>query len=700
MSATEKYQKLSKVGRGSFGEVYKALNTATQEIVAIKIIDLELAEDDIEDIQQEISVLSQCNSPYITKYYSSVLMGSQLWIIMEFLGAGSVLDLMDDDALDEQHIAIICREVLKGLEYLHTNRKIHRDIKAANILLSSKGEVKLADFGVVGQLSLTMDKRTTFVGTPFWMAPEVIQQVGYAEKADVWSLGITAIEMAMGEPPLAQDHPMRVLFMIPKNEPPRLEGNKFSKHFKEFVAECLQKDPDKRPSAKELLRHKFIRNAKKLSTLTDLIEERGRMEEIERLLADEPEPDQPQTVKSPEWAFTVKEKSSTKEASHSQPGSVPAYSNGSGGGGFDDSYAANSYDYDTIKGNPMEGRSGGGGMDPHAATPDDDDFGDFDFGGGADTVRMNPQAVAAASSAAHHHHSRHHHHQDNGGSNGGYDDYAQHQSHRSSNSHHSQQYDEGAPGHSRRATEPVHNHHAAPPGAPTPQTRHAPSKSVSLPAHADDDDMWMASGVLREVVNELVHGAHSKKEVKALSAVLDAFNGAENLQKGTIYAILSRCCQKMNISMLPAQPFFHPSNPQNHLPPTTATAYRPSSTTHISPLQTVTVPEEEGFDPDSVAHYQREQRHRSQNGPLYVDAHAHTRPSPRAASQPHMLTTNPAPVPATAAKQEKEKKSPKAKHSKRFSLRNKSKSPRNAKSSSSKSSKGGLLRGVGRRSVA
>ncbi|KAH5511056.1 hypothetical protein HBI31_030350 [Parastagonospora nodorum] len=267
---TTLFTKQECIGGGSFGKVYKGLDRRTGHTVAIKVIDVENADDEVEDIMGEIMILSGMSSPYVTRYYGSYLHGSDLWIVMEFCSGGSCADLMKPGLIAEAEIAVVVKELLQGLMYLHDDGKLHRDIKAANILVGANGQVKLADFGVSGQLSATMTKKNTFVGTPFWMAPEVIKQSGYDGKADIWSLGITALELANGEPPYADIHPMKVLFLIPKNPPPQLQGN-FSPAFKEFIELCLRKDPRERPTAKQLLQCNFVRKAGKPARLQELI---------------------------------------------------------------------------------------------------------------------------------------------------------------------------------------------------------------------------------------------------------------------------------------------------------------------------------------------------------------------------------------------------------------------------------------------
>uniref|UniRef100_A0A2K6FJJ6 non-specific serine/threonine protein kinase n=1 Tax=Propithecus coquereli TaxID=379532 RepID=A0A2K6FJJ6_PROCO len=269
----EVFDVLEKLGEGSYGSVYKAIHKETGQIVAIKQVPVE---SDLQEIIKEISIMQQCDSPHVVKYYGSYFKNTDLWIVMEYCGAGSVSDIirLRNKTLTEDEIATILQSTLKGLEYLHFMRKIHRDIKAGNILLNTEGHAKLADFGVAGQLTDTMAKRNTVIGTPFWMAPEVIQEIGYNCVADIWSLGITAIEMAEGKPPYADIHPMRAIFMIPTNPPPTFRKPElWSDNFMDFVRQCLVKSPDQRATATQLLQHPFVKSAKGVSILRDLINE-------------------------------------------------------------------------------------------------------------------------------------------------------------------------------------------------------------------------------------------------------------------------------------------------------------------------------------------------------------------------------------------------------------------------------------------
>ena len=286
---SERFELGPRIGRGSAGDVHTARDKLTDDVVAVKLVDLEEAEDEVEDIQREISYLMQCSSPFVTKYLGCWLDpgSTRLAIAMEYMAGGSVADLISEafgGPLPESACAVVCRDLLYALDYLHGEGKIHRDVKCANVLLTGAGEIRLADFGVAGTLTQTLggNKRRTFTGTPFWMAPEVIQaheSDGYNSKCDIWSLGITAMEAANGTPPYSDLHPMRVLFFIPKNPPPRLEGASFSAEFKEFCASCLQKDPDRRPRAAQLVNHRFIADApERCDELVDRVTRRMRGE--------------------------------------------------------------------------------------------------------------------------------------------------------------------------------------------------------------------------------------------------------------------------------------------------------------------------------------------------------------------------------------------------------------------------------------
>ncbi|XP_045777898.1 serine/threonine-protein kinase 3 isoform X2 [Maniola jurtina] len=275
----EVFDIICKLGEGSYGSVYKALHKESGQVLAIKQVPVDT---DLQEIIKEISIMQQCDSPYVVKYYGSYFKNTDLWIVMEYCGAGSVSDIMRlrKKTLSEDEIATILCDTLKGLEYLHRRRKIHRDIKAGNILLNTEGHAKLADFGVAGQLTDTMAKRNTVIGTPFWMAPEVIQEIGYDCVADIWSLGITALEMAEGKPPYGDIHPMRAIFMIPTKPPPSFrEPDQWSPEFIDFVSQCLVKNPEERATAEYLLTHEFIGNAKQASILSALIAEAREIRE-------------------------------------------------------------------------------------------------------------------------------------------------------------------------------------------------------------------------------------------------------------------------------------------------------------------------------------------------------------------------------------------------------------------------------------
>ncbi|KAM3925743.1 serine/threonine-protein kinase 10 [Leptodactylus fuscus] len=309
---------IGELGDGAFGKVYKARNKETGILAAAKVIDTK-SEDELEDYMVEIDILATCNHPNIVKLLGAYYFENKLWIMIEFCQGGAVDAVMLelDRGLTEAQIQAICRQMLEALAYLHSMKIIHRDLKAGNVLLTQDGDIKLADFGVSAKNAKTLQRRDSFIGTPYWMAPEVVmcetmKDAPYDYKADIWSLGITLIEMAQIEPPHHELNPMRVLLKIAKSDPPTLSSpSKWSQEFRDFLKKALDKNPDTRPSTVQLLEHPFVNKGFNNKILRDLvaeakaevldeIEENGDLEEEES-----PDPMSPPAKNGSKYSFEV-----------------------------------------------------------------------------------------------------------------------------------------------------------------------------------------------------------------------------------------------------------------------------------------------------------------------------------------------------------------------------------------------------------
>ncbi|KAI9354005.1 kinase-like domain-containing protein [Pilaira anomala] len=266
------YKKLKRVGQGASGSVYVAISLATNTKIAIKQMDL--AHQPRKDlIVTEILVMKESQHPNIVNYLDSFLVrNSDLWVIMEYMEGGALTDVIDNNTMTEQQIATVCHETTNGLLHLHTQNILHRDIKSDNILLNAQGQVKISDFGFCAKLTDQRNKRATMVGTPYWMAPEVVKQKEYGAKVDIWSLGIMAIEMIENEPPYLDEEPLKALYLIATNGTPTLKNpEKLSRELKGFLAVCLCVDVRSRATADELMHHEFLKKAGPLNILAPLL---------------------------------------------------------------------------------------------------------------------------------------------------------------------------------------------------------------------------------------------------------------------------------------------------------------------------------------------------------------------------------------------------------------------------------------------
>jgi len=275
------YSNMEKIGEGAAGEVFRATHNPTGKVVAIK--QMEINGDNLPLLITEIGIMKTSHHANVVEFFDSYIVGDQqLWVVMEFMDGGcltDILELFEDIKMKEPEIAFCCKETMKALSYIHSLNRIHRDIKSDNLLLSTDGKVKLADFGYAAQLTQRKQKRNTVVGTPYWMAPELIRGHDYGTKVDVWSLGIMLMEMVEGEPPYMEFPPLRALFLITtKGIPPLKEPHKWSNDLNDFFNKCIEKDAEKRPSAQELLKHPFL--VKNAGTAKDLIPAVKRCKEL------------------------------------------------------------------------------------------------------------------------------------------------------------------------------------------------------------------------------------------------------------------------------------------------------------------------------------------------------------------------------------------------------------------------------------